>query len=95
MNKFAGLMAAAILSISIPAVAVAADLTKGTVKKIDLKSKKVTIIHEELKNLDMPAMTMVFRVADEAMLESVQEGQEIEFAADRVNGNLTVIEINE
>ena len=71
----------------------ATEFTKGTVKKIDLKGGKITIIHEELKNLEMPAMTMVFVVADEAMLEKVKEGQAIEFIADRVNGRITVTEI--
>lgn len=37
----------------------AAEFTKGEVKKIDLKQKKLTINHEALKSLDMPAMTMV------------------------------------
>ena len=34
-----------------------AEFTKGVVKKVDLKAKKVTVSHEELKSLDMPAMT--------------------------------------
>ena len=63
------------------------------VKKIDLKAKKVTVSHEELKSLDMPAMTMVFRTATEEMLGSLKEGQTIEFVADRVNGKLTITEI--
>lgn len=66
--------------------------TKGTVKAIDSDAGKVTIIHEELVNLDMPAMTMVFRV-DEAMLARLSEGQDIEFAADRVEGKLTVVDL--
>lgn len=69
------------------------EYTKGKIKKIDAKAKKVTIIHEELKNLDMPAMTMVFSTADDGMLDTIEEGQDIEFIADRVNGKLTVIEI--
>ncbi|WP_313608716.1 copper-binding protein [Rhizobium sp.] len=68
----------------------AAEYTKGTVKKIDAKAKKVTLIHEELKDLEMPAMTMVFRVKDEAMLEKLKEGAKIEFVAERVEGKLTV-----
>jgi Cu/Ag efflux protein CusF len=68
----------------------AAEYTKGVVKKVDLEGKKVTIIHEELKSLEMPAMTMVFRTADDAMLQQVKEGQEIEFIADRVNGKITI-----
>ena len=73
--------------------ALSAEFTKGVVKKVDLKAQKVTVIHEELKSLDMPAMTMVFRTASEDMLKSLKDGQEIEFVADRVNGKLTITEI--
>ncbi len=73
--------------------AVAAEYTKGEVTKIDSKQKKITIKYEPLENLDMPAMTMVFVVADDAMLEKVKPGQAIEFIADRVNGRITVVEI--
>jgi Cu/Ag efflux protein CusF len=73
--------------------AFAAEYTKGEVTKIDAKQKKITIKHEPLENLDMPAMTMVFVVADDAMLEKVKPGQAIEFIADRVNGRITVVEI--
>lgn len=73
----------------------ATDYTKGVVKKVDMKQKKVTIIHEELTSLDMPAMTMVFSTADEAMLEKMKEGQNIEFVADRIKGKLTVTELKE
>ena len=73
--------------------AFAAEYTKGEVTKVDAKQKKITIKHEPLENLDMPAMTMVFVVADDAMLEKVKPGQAIEFVADRVNGRITVVEI--
>ncbi len=73
--------------------AMATDYTKGVVKKIDAKAGKVTVIHEELKNLDMPAMTMVFRTADEAMMARLKVGETIEFVADRVNGKLTITEL--
>lgn len=68
----------------------AQEYTKGIVKKIDVESKKVTVIHEELKSLGMPAMTMVFRTAEDAMLAKLTEGQVIEFIADRVNGKITI-----
>jgi Cu/Ag efflux protein CusF len=70
-------------------VAFAEPFTKGVVKKIDAPAGKVTIIHEELVNLDMPAMTMVFR-ADEDVIARMSEGDEIEFTADRVEGKLKV-----
>ncbi|APX90558.1 hypothetical protein BV394_13215 [Brevirhabdus pacifica] len=68
----------------------AAVFTKGTVKKLDKAKSKVTIIHEELVTLDMPAMTMVFEVPDATIFARLSEGQKIEFVADRVKGKLTV-----
>lgn len=71
----------------------ATEYTKGVVKKVDAEAGKVTVIHEELKNLDMPAMTMVFRTGDDTIMAKMQEGEQIEFLADRVNGKLTIIEL--
>ena len=88
---FAALALTASATFALPVQA--AEFTKGVVKKIDTKAKKVTIDHEDLKNLDMPAMTMVFRVGDDALLAKLKEGAAIEFVADRVNGKLTVTEI--
>lgn len=85
--KFA---AAAMLAVTAASGAFAAEFTKGTVKKIDVKAKKVTLIHEELKTLEMPAMTMVFRVENDALFEKLKEGANIEFVAERVEGKLTV-----
>lgn len=70
-------------------------ITNGTVTKIDTQWSKVTVDHEELKNLDMPAMKMVFQVAEPGMLDDLSEGQDIRFSADRVNGKLTITEILE
>ena len=66
--------------------------TKGIIKRVT-KSGKVTVKHEELVDLGMPAMTMVFRAADDDMLETFSEGQEINFVADRVKGKLTIIKL--
>ena len=85
------MLALVALPLGLPALA--ADYTKGTVQKVDTKAGKLTIKHKELANLDMPAMTMVFVVADPAMLETAKEGQAIEFVAERIRGKLTVVEI--
>jgi uncharacterized cupredoxin-like copper-binding protein/Cu/Ag efflux protein CusF len=74
-------------------VAVTQEYTKGTVKEVKTGQEKVTVIHEELKNLDMPAMTMVFNVADPAMLDTMKEGDVIEFIAERVRGRLTITDL--
>ncbi|MEI1247579.1 copper-binding protein [Rhizobium aouanii] len=84
---------AALLSASAASGAFAQEFTKGVVNKVDAKTNKVTIKHEDLKSLDMPAMTMVFRVEDPALLERLKEGSQIEFVAERVNGKLTVTEV--
>jgi Cu/Ag efflux protein CusF len=83
----------ALAAAAISTVSMAAEFTKGEVKKIDLKQKKITVKHEELKSLDMPAMTMVFVVSDDALLAKAKQGQAIEFVAEKVNGKLTVTEI--
>lgn len=68
------------------------EYTQGKIKKVDAKGGKVTIVHGPLLNLDMPAMTMVFR-ADEAMIARMSEGQDIEFVAEPVKGKLTVTQL--
>ncbi len=75
------------------AAAAAAELTDGEVKKIDKDAGKITLRHGEIKNLNMAAMTMVLRVKDAAMLDEVQVGDKVRFAADRVNGALTVVQL--
>ncbi|OCP15667.1 copper-binding protein [Ensifer sp. LC163] len=70
--------------------ALAAEFSEGTVKNVDVNAKKVTLIHEELKDLEMPAMTMVFRVQDGTLMDKLWEGASVEFIAERVDGTLTV-----
>lgn len=65
---------------------------EGEVKKVDKSAGKVTIKHGPLASLDMPAMTMVFRVKDAAMLDQVKAGDSIRFKADKVEGAYTVTE---
>ena len=69
------------------------NAVKGEVIKIDKPAGKLTLKHGPIKALDMDSMTMVFRVADPAMLEKVKVGEQIEFEAERVNGAITVTKI--
>lgn len=73
--------------------AAATDLTEGEVRKVDLENKKVTLRHGPLTNLDMPGMTMVFAVKDEASLDKLQPGQKVRFRAEKIDGKITVVRI--
>ena len=70
-----------------------AMMAEGTVRKINKARKRITIKHGPLANLNMPPMTMVFRVKDEAMLDSVKPGDKVNFRAEDLGGALTVTEI--
>jgi len=68
-------------------------MTAGEVKKIDKEAGKITLKHGPLANLDMPAMTMVFRVKDPSMLNPVKVGDKVSFIAEKLNGAITVTKL--
>jgi Cu(I)/Ag(I) efflux system protein CusF len=82
--------AAALMTASLAAQAQAYE---GEVRKIDKPQGKVTLQHGELKALEMPPMTMAFRVADPALLEGLAIGDRVRFDAARINGAYTVTAI--
>ena len=88
-TTLAGVFAIAVLS----AAQAQTPTVDGQVNKIDTAQGKITLKHGPIKNLDMDAMTMVFRVQDPALLKTVKVGDKVKFAADRVNGQLTVTQI--
>ena len=75
------------------AAAVAADMTDGEVRKIDLDAGKITLKHADIKSLDMPAMTMVFVVKDKALIDKLKAGDKIKFRVINDSGKLTVTDI--
>ena len=89
MNK---LITALVLG-SFAFAAAAADMTEGEVRKIDKPARKITLKHGEIKNLDMPGMTMVFQVEDAALLDKVQAGDKVRFTAAKTGGAFVVTAI--
>ncbi len=75
-----------------PAVA-AADFSDGEIRKVDKDTQRLTIKHGAIKNLDMPGMTMLFRVKDPALLDKVKPGDKVKFKAESVGGAILVTEI--
>ncbi|HEY9212308.1 MAG TPA: copper-binding protein [Ancylobacter sp.] len=85
--------ALAITAFSTAALAQAVPVD-GQVTKINEAQGKITLKHGPIKNLDMDGMTMVFAVADPAMLKAVKVGDKVKFEVDRVNGRITVTKID-
>lgn len=73
-----------------PSATAAAPQSDGEVRKVDREQGKITLRHGPLQNLDMPAMTMVFKAADPMMLDGIKEGDRVRFTAEKVNGVFTV-----
>jgi Cu(I)/Ag(I) efflux system protein CusF len=69
------------------------DMTEGEVRKVDKSAAKLTIRHGEIKNLEMPAMTMVFQVKDAALLEKVKTGDKVKFRAAKEGSGYVVTAI--
>ena len=70
-------------------------MTQGEVRKVDKDARRITISHEPLENLNMPAMTMVFRVKEPAMLDQVKAGDKVKFQAEKIGGAFTVTKIEQ
>lgn len=94
MNAFRLLAACATFAVAAAAFAQSAlPPIDGEVRKIDPAAGKITLRHADITNLDMPAMTMVFRIKDPALLQKLKPGDKVRFTADNADGALTVMSI--
>ena len=71
----------------------AQDMALGEVRKIDKEARKITIKHGEIKELEMPPMTMVFTLKDPAFLDNFQVGDKVKFKVVREDGKMLVTEM--
>ena len=71
----------------------AADMADGEVRKVDREAGKLTLRHGEIRNLDMPGMTMDFKVKEPALLDKVKVGDKVKFRAEKVAGGYVVTAI--
>ena len=87
-------LALSLSALTFGALAQALPLAEGEVRRVDKAGGKISLKHGEIKNLDMPPMSMVFEVRDPALLNKVKAGDKIVFTADQINGAYTVISID-
>lgn len=64
---------------------------KGEVVTVDKAAGKVKLKHEAIAELEWPAMTMFFAVADKAQLGTLSEGVRVEFQFVKANGGAPLI----
>jgi Cu(I)/Ag(I) efflux system protein CusF len=76
-----------------PPAAQASVMSEGVVRKIDAANAKITLKHGPIVNLDMPGMTMVFRVQPPELLKAVKVGDKVKFHAEDISGTFTVTAI--
>ena len=67
-----------------------AQSVDAEVRKVDSAQNKITLKHGEIRKLDLPAMTMVFRVANPKMLDGLKAGDKVKVEVDKVDGQYTV-----
>ncbi|MGA0569540.1 copper-binding protein [Variovorax sp. VNK109] len=60
------------------------------VRKVDPAASKITLRHEDIPNLDMHGMTMVFQVKEPSLLANIRSGDKVRFTVDKVNGAFVV-----
>jgi len=82
-----------LLLLALSAHALLAQAAEGEVRKIDRAQNKITIRHAGIQNLDMPAMTMVFRAGSAHLLDGLAEGDHVGFEADKASGQYTLTAI--
>ena len=81
------------MCLAMPAMALSQSWTQAEVRRVDRDAKKITLRHEAITNLDMAPMTMVFQVAEPAMLDAVKPGDKVRFEAEKIPGGYRVTRI--
>jgi Cu(I)/Ag(I) efflux system periplasmic protein CusF len=85
--------AALLASLALAQPAMAADPAPGAdgeVRRIDRAQSRITLRHGEIRALDMPPMTMVFRVRDPKLLDGLAVGDRVRFEAVAADGSYVV-----
>ena len=78
---------------STSAAGAALPWAEAEIRRIDTAAGKISLKHGEIKNLDMPPMSMVFQVPDTSQLAGLKVGDAVRFTAEQINGAYTVIRI--
>ena len=84
--------AMAVVSLATPLAFAQQAEARGEVRRVDPGAGTVTIKHDAIKALDLPAMTLVYD-ADPALLAKIKAGDKVRFTAERKDGKYVVTAI--
>ena len=66
-------------------------LTNAVIKEIDAKTGMITLHHEALENMGMPAMIMAFKAGEPSMLTQFHVGDKVRVRIEPVNSKATIV----
>ena len=69
----------------------AQEWVEAEVRKVEKDTGRLSLKHAEIKSLDMPAMTMTFRLRDKAMLDGLSVGDRVRVQVAREGGQFVVV----
>lgn len=69
------------------------DTGQGEVTKLDRDPPRLTIRHGELRALDMPAMTMAYRLQSPSLAEGIKPGDRVRFQVEKINGQYVLTRV--
>lgn len=95
-NTAKALLAAMVLGLAGAAALPAAaqgEYSLGEVRSVDKDKRQVVLKAGEVKNIDMPPMTMPFDVRDARLLEKFRPGDKVRFRAVNDAGKFTITEM--
>jgi len=64
---------------------------EAEVRRVNTRANTVSLRHGPIPNLDMPPMTMTFKVSDPAQLEGLNTGDKVNVTIDQVDGEYTLM----
>jgi Cu/Ag efflux protein CusF len=89
----AGMAGMAAIGTALPAHAKDTAIATGEVRRIDVGQGLVALRHGEIKDMGLPAVTLVYHIAP-ALLKDIRPGDKVRFTATRQDGRYVVIVIS-
>lgn len=93
MNTFRTTFRTALAALSLSLLAALpawAEPVNGEIVKVLASQQKLTLRHDAIPSLDMPAMTMNYRLAKPEMLTGLKAGDKVVFEAEDRKGSYVV-----